>query len=651
MIKSLHLLVLVLALAGHRVSGQHPAQRYTSDQSDGLVAFYPFNGNANDESGNKNNPTYIGSGVTLAPDRFGIDDRAYYFDGNEGSYIKVPADSYPTTDRTVSMWVNVTDLPAYQGRTPFSYGGNACNTTSFLTGINNAGNSSFWSAGHCNQSSILYTYSVSPINTWKHWVITIEGSVQKLYIDGELKTTASYAGATYVAGKSAIIGALVYTDGNTVYVDASVGYFKGKIDDIRIYNNALTEIQVQDLYKSESSNLVAYYPFNGNANDESGNGNHGTIIGTLTPTADRYGTEGKAYKFWHPDYISVPTNSSFFSDQFTVSYWYKVASYWGERGVLSCVGKNGGYQQYFTGTNFAYLIGYNFPRENSYFSSNFTVSDQPGIWHHNTVTYQKTGENLSISKFYINGELKKTDNQPVVIAYPGEEKFNLGKNVDVNFNGELDDIRIYSRALTGQEIKDLFITGTKPVLQYPANLSSVTTLTPEMLWSSPLANVEFRFQLSTDSLFGSILHELVTNNPSTQLPAALLIEGQNYYWRVQTTLNGETGPWSELWSFNFINTGLDKQTGNTVALRIYPSPANASVKISFLLPETTTNGAPVTLEMVNSIGTCIKKMTVKNALHGFNEAEVETASLPSGIYYCRLKAGDISLIRKLVIIH
>ena len=436
------LLLVFLVLAGTWVSGQVSMQRQRAEPPVGLVAYYPFNGNANDESGFKNNPTYIGSGVTLTPDRFGINDKAYYFDGSEGSYIRVPADGYPTTDRTVSMWVNVTDLPSYQGRTPFSYGGNACNTTSFLTGINNAGNSSFWSAGHCNQSNISYTYSVSPINSWKHWVITIEGPVQKLYIDGELKTTASYAGATYVSGKSAIIGALVYTDGNTVYVDASVGYFKGKIDDIRIYNNALTEVQVQDLYKSESSNLVAYYPFSGNANDESGNGNHGTITGPqVTSAADRYGEPGKAYKFWFPDYVSVPTNSSFFTDEFTVSYWYKVEAYWGDRCVLSCVGRNGGYQQPFSGTTFQYLFGYNF-LTNSWFWTNYTVPNPPNTWQHITTTYKKTSDNASISKLYINGELKSSDTYANAIAYPGSEIFYIGRNhSDLGLNGELDNVR------------------------------------------------------------------------------------------------------------------------------------------------------------------------------------------------------------------
>ena len=417
---------------------------------------------------------------------------------------------------------------------------------------------------------------------------------------------------------------------------------------IMTYGN-LSNSTVRPLNNDDS--LVAYYPFNGNTNDESGNGNHGTMIGTLTSTADRYGTEGKAYKFWHPDYISVPTNSSFFTNEFTVSYWYKVASYWGERGVISCVGNNGGYQQYFTGTNFAYLIGYDFPNGNSYFSSNYTVDDQPNIWHHNTVTYKKAGENLSVSKFYINGELKKTDNPNVAIAYPGEDYFNLGKNVDVNFNGELDEMRFYSKALTDQEIKDLFLTETKPVLQFPEDQSSINTLTPIMLWISPLTDAEFNFQLSTDSLFGSILHEVVTTDFSTQLPDALLLEGQNYYWRVRSTLNGETGPWSEVWEFIFINTELKSPLQIPSFFTISPNPADASVKISYSVPMTKSGMLPVTIELLNSIGVISFKTTEKSMMPGNYELNIETNELQSGIYYCRLKAGDYSQVRKLVIIH
>lgn len=81
---------------------------YNSSNTD-LIAYYPFNENVNDESGNNINPTYVGTGVSLTSDRFGLNNRACYFDGNDGSYIRVPADSFPTTGRTISfglmLWI------------------------------------------------------------------------------------------------------------------------------------------------------------------------------------------------------------------------------------------------------------------------------------------------------------------------------------------------------------------------------------------------------------------------------------------------------------------------------------------------------------------------------------------------------------------
>lgn len=205
-----------------------------------------------------------------------------------------------------------------------------------------------------------------------------------------------------------------------------------------------------------TAGLVAYWPFNGNANDESGSGYNGTVNGVVL-TTDRFGTPEKAYSFVHPNYISVPTASGLFSDEFTLSWWFKIGSYFGQRGVLSCVGANGGYQQYLDGTGFAYLIGYNFPSSGSFFSSNYTLSNDVNTWHHVAVTYQKTGDFSSVTKLYINGELKSTDNQGVSIAYPGGETLHIGQNHGgINFTGELDDIRIYNTLLTEIEIQSLF---------------------------------------------------------------------------------------------------------------------------------------------------------------------------------------------------
>ena len=95
---------------------------FSQSGTSGLVAYYPFNGNANDESGNAINPTYIGTGVTLTTDRFGNPDKAYNFDGNAGSYIRMPADKLPTTNRTISLWFNVPEVSNRPGL--LGYGGN-----------------------------------------------------------------------------------------------------------------------------------------------------------------------------------------------------------------------------------------------------------------------------------------------------------------------------------------------------------------------------------------------------------------------------------------------------------------------------------------------------------------------------------------------
>ena len=86
---------------------------------DGLVAYYPFNGNAEDESERAQHGTV--SGATLAEDRFGNQNRAYYFDGH--SYIKASANGLPTDVRTVSLWFYANSL--YTIHIILGYGGNS----------------------------------------------------------------------------------------------------------------------------------------------------------------------------------------------------------------------------------------------------------------------------------------------------------------------------------------------------------------------------------------------------------------------------------------------------------------------------------------------------------------------------------------------
>src|ERR1019366_3185308 len=81
-----------------------------------------------------------------------------------------------------------------------------------------------------------------------------------------------------------------------------------------------------------TNGLVAYYPFNGNANDASGNGNNGTVYGAIL-TTDRFGNSNSAYSFdGASSYIEVPSNASLlFSNQLTISAWIKWVSFPGSQ--------------------------------------------------------------------------------------------------------------------------------------------------------------------------------------------------------------------------------------------------------------------------------------------------------------------------------
>ncbi len=425
-----------------------------------VVAYYPFNGNANDESGHNNNPIYIGEGVTLTSDRFNKPNKAYYFDGvfgptgnTTGSFIRIPADNFPTTNRTISFWFKADAFT--NGPTPISYGGNGCNSSCYIIALNRPVNNAYNVSGHCNVSNFSYPYTIPPVGLWKHWVITTEGNTQYIYINGELKQTANnYIGPTYVSGKSFIIGALIYPDGVTVYEDAGgSGSFKGSMDDIRVYDYTLTNAEVFNLHQSEYEGVVAYYPFNGNANDESIYANHGTVQNAVL-TTDRFGSTNKAYSFTNPNHITVPYNEHVFRDSFTLTYWYKVEGYYGDRAALSCVAApNGGFQQSFSGTNFIYIQGYNFSDPNQLFYSSYTIPSLPNTWQYVTLTYKKINSTSSETKLYINGELKKYDIHNMAIAFTPGATFYIGQNHDgLNFQGDLDDIKVFNYILTSGEI-------------------------------------------------------------------------------------------------------------------------------------------------------------------------------------------------------
>lgn len=222
-----------------RVTAEEPPV----DLHTGLVAYYPFDGNANDASGNGNHGVIHGATLARSTRMGG----AYYFDGRD--YISASATNLPTAERTVALWFNaetVSNRPNLIG-----YGGDG-HGTSWLMGINHWGQSMMSVSGHFNRHTLKYWYTEPPVGQWYHYAITTSSAGTKIYVNGELKASNNdFINDTQVANTDLAIGVAVSTRGRAPYTDGNVGYFKGAIDEVRIYDRELSGSEIMALWKAE----------------------------------------------------------------------------------------------------------------------------------------------------------------------------------------------------------------------------------------------------------------------------------------------------------------------------------------------------------------------------------------------------------------
>ena len=208
----------------------------------GLIAYYPFNNNANDESGNGYNGSI--QGVSIASDMVGYANSAYSFDGNSSS-IEL-GQAFDLKEGTYSMWINARAFPVW------NYPSSETMSTLFGTDNPNLQYGSF-SLNVTNKNSVNELYIVvgsigggcefeTPlvINTWNHVVLTKDLNNAKVYLNGQLLSTKNIAFAVSIAGnRNAILGTTRLKNGR---------FFDGLMDEIRIYNRVLSDTEIAILY-------------------------------------------------------------------------------------------------------------------------------------------------------------------------------------------------------------------------------------------------------------------------------------------------------------------------------------------------------------------------------------------------------------------
>lgn len=198
--------------------------------TNGLVGWWPFNGNANDESGNGNNGTV--NGATLTTDRLGNVNAAYSFDGID-DYISFNTSNLPyaNSDRTISIWFLKQNNNSVWSHTALAYGSaSQSNAIMISVGNNNLLTVQGWADDiGTNQSSS---------NIWENILFSISSGVGNIYYNGNLLTTQ-------VISNWNTIQSVFYCG---TRCDLSNSFFYGNIDDIGIWNRALTQQEITDLY-------------------------------------------------------------------------------------------------------------------------------------------------------------------------------------------------------------------------------------------------------------------------------------------------------------------------------------------------------------------------------------------------------------------
>lgn len=453
----------------------------------GLVGYWPFNGNANDASGNGHNGTV--TGATLTSDRFGNSNSAYYFnlfDFIQTNYLGISGNN----ERTISFWIK----NQYSNRTinPLNYGGgNSTYGDSFFVRLNRnyqhdqcgCWPTTFEGAGIDGAHLHLIYSSITGDNNWHNYVYVVGSSTNnfrdiKIYRDGVLISNTSQIIFDY-NNASQSLPLNTYTNPSYPLTfgksDANISSPGSQLDaaptenldDIGMWNRALTQQEITTMYNSVevpsysdtcnnvsgslTQGLVGYWPFCGNANDESGNGNNGTSNGA-TLTTDRFGNSNSAYNFSGGSSVSVPMTLLLHNLPVrTFSCWFNANGAQNGGRIYETTYLNGGIAMYNGNVLDAFYY-------NGTYECNVTniIAGNLNEWHN--LVYV-TDSNTGLGSIYLDGVFIDSRNG-LPFTSPSNWlnnflRFGLGAQGE-SFIGKIDDIGIWNRALTQEEITNLY---------------------------------------------------------------------------------------------------------------------------------------------------------------------------------------------------
>jgi hypothetical protein len=411
------------------------------------------------------------------------------------------------------------------------------------------------------------------------------------------------------------------------------------------------------------NNLAAWYPFNGNSSDESGNGNHLTNNGP-TLTFDRFGNCNSAYKFTeNQDLFKATPNTN--GQNFTWSLWMKKNNTNIESHAIQETSSN-------SSTGGGFTCSFNTPQficqgiQGNVTNSSASILNN--VWYHYVIT-----KNGSLFSIYVNGILSSSGNSSYS-SYNTSTWFKLGGGVNLA-EAEIDDVAMWNQVLNQSEISALYnatspgnggVITLQPVSQNTQIGNSIqfivasNSTNPSYQWQANTANTGWINLTDNISYSGSNTNTLNINNISLEnynqkfrniLSTANCIDTSNVavinildtcitnvtvYDTLLTTV-------TDTLIINATITGINPPN-NLNTMKVFPNPANTHITIDY---GNFNAMSGYTLNIVNSVGQTVFTTPI-NQQTSYIDLSTWTGN---GIYFVQLFDPQNNTIanRKIVI--
>jgi hypothetical protein len=367
-----------------------------------------------------------------------------------------------------------------------------------------------------------------------------------------------------------------------------------------------------------TNGLFGWWPFNGNANDESGNGNNGTVGSGIALTTDRFNFSNTAYDFDGNGNIALNALPTTGSQDFTITGWVRTGNTTVRKGI-ACWGQDTPWSStYFFVTNTGYLncgFAYNGGPQSSVFIADNT-------WHFVGVTCTN-----GLIQLYLDGV---TTASPLQMSpnIAGNNK-SLGANIDNsgpnNFVGSLDDIGIWNRALTAQEVSALYNGCSNSVTAQPANQSLITGNNAVFTTASSDPNATYQWQTDLGLGFQNLSNAGQYSGATNDTLTVTSVNAGNNNQAFRCIVSSGTCTDTTQAAYITITTGITEEKNSSFT--VFPNPATNNITVTWK------NADVKTLTLLDATGRAVRKYSVSGT-----QAQLSLEGLASGVYF--LSAGN-----------